>query len=94
MKPDQSDAAGRSFVPRTREVLAATKLLEPGQRDRLQMTAPTAEGDYEYVCTYPGHWEMMWGNLVVTRDVDGYLQAHPDAAPPQPTAGAHAQHGK
>jgi len=93
MKPDQADAAGRAFVPRVREVVAATPLLEPGQKYRLQMTAPNAQGDYEYVCTYPGHWEMMWGKLVVTKDVDAYLQAHPDAGPAQ-TAGAHQHHEK
>jgi glucose/arabinose dehydrogenase/azurin len=93
MKPDQADAAGRAFVPRVKEVVAATPLLEPGQKHRLQMTAPAAEGDYEYVCTYPGHWEMMWGKLVVTKDVDAYLQAHPDAGPAQ-TAAGHAHHGQ
>lgn len=92
MKPDQSDAAGRAFVPRTREVVAATRMLEPGQRVRLQMTAPAAEGVYEYVCTYPGHWEMMWGKLVVTRDVDGYLQSNPETGAAQGTSG-HQRHG-
>ena len=59
------------------------------------VVAPGREGDYEYVCTYPGHWEMMWGTLVVTRDVDAYLQKHP-VAKPQPTSGTHEHggHGK
>jgi azurin len=91
MKPDQADAAGRSFVPRTKDVVAATPLLEPGQKHRLQMTAPAAQGDYDYLCTYPGHWEMMWGKLIVTKDVDAYLQAHPEA-PTGASAGAHASH--
>ena len=95
MKPDQADAAGRAFVPRTKEVVAATPLLEPGQKHRLQMTAPAAEGEYEYVCTYPGHWEMMWGKLVVTKDVDAYLQAHPDSGPAAGgTAERHAHYLK
>jgi azurin len=93
MKPDQADAQGRQFIPRTREVIAGTKMLEPGQRYRLQMTAPMAEGEYEYVCTYPGHWEMMWGKLIVTKDVDAYLQSHPENAQAQAAApGAQAQH--
>ena len=54
---------------------------------------PATEGEYEYVCTFPGHWAIMWGKLIVTKDVDAYLQAHPvaDAVP----AGApvdHSQH--
>ena len=93
MKPDQADAAGRAFVPRTRDVVAATPLLEPGQKHRLQMSAPAAVGDYEYVCTYPGHWEMMWGKLVVTKDVDAYLQANPETVSPSTNA-AHAHHAQ
>jgi hypothetical protein len=38
---------------------------------------------------------MMWGRLVVTKDVDAYLQKNPNAAP-IPAAGSHdhAGHGK
>jgi azurin len=95
MRPDQLDRDGRAFVPRGREILGATKLLEPGQRETLKMTAPSREGSYEYLCSYPGHWEMMWGTLVVTRDVDQYLQKNPQ--PPEGGAGGgneHAGHGK
>ena len=95
MRPDQVDGEGRAFVPRGREILGATKLLEPGGRATLKLVAPRREGDYEYVCTYPGHWEMMWGRLVVTNDVDAYLRKNPDAAPIPAAAGhEHAGHGK
>jgi hypothetical protein len=69
-------------------------LLEAGQKQNLTIMAPVAPGDYEYVCTFPGHWETMWGRLVVTKDVDAYLQEHPDSA--LPSAGAaspHVHHG-
>ncbi len=79
MKPDQFDNRGRSYVPSHGDVLAGTRLLEAGQRQTLRVTAPTAPGEYEYVCTFPGHWTLMWGTLVVTPDVDGYLAAHPVA---------------
>jgi azurin len=88
MRPDQLDREGRAFLPRGREILGGTKLLEPGQRATLKMVAPRQEGDYDYLCTYPGHWEMMWGTLVVTKDVDAYLQSHPDA-PQHAPAGNH-----
>ncbi len=76
-RPDQLDKEGRAYVPpaRDRRVLAATKLVEPGQKETLKLTAPAKEGEYEYVCTFPGHWMIMWGKLVVTKDVDAYLQA-------------------
>ena len=40
-------------------------------------SAPKEEGEYEYVCTLPGHYVLMWGKLIVTKDVDAYLAAHP-----------------
>jgi lysophospholipase L1-like esterase/glucose/arabinose dehydrogenase/azurin len=83
MRPDQFDSQGRAFIPRTSNIIAATKLVEPGQREALKLTAPAKEGDYEYLCTYPGHWESMWGQLVVTKNVDAYLEAHPDAQLPK-----------
>jgi hypothetical protein len=90
MRPDELDSAGRAYVPKSRDIIAATKLIEPGQKAALKVNAPAKEGDYDYVCTYPGHWELMWGRLVVTKDVDAYLQAHPDSA--LPNTGAKAMH--
>lgn len=95
MTPDQLDSKGRAFVPKSSDILAATKLLEAGQKETLKLTAPEAEGDYEYVCTYPGHWMVMWGQLIVTKDVDAYLLAHPEAKLPAPAATEHPhEHGK
>lgn len=68
MKPDELDSQGRAFIPKSDKVLGATRMINPGKSERLQMTAPTAEGQYDYVCTFPGHWTIMWGTLVVTRD--------------------------
>ncbi|HEY1172811.1 MAG TPA: PVC-type heme-binding CxxCH protein [Verrucomicrobiae bacterium] len=94
MMPDQLDSQGRPFVPKGGDVLAATKLLEPGMRETLKMTAPTQEGVYEYVCTYPGHWMIMWGQLVVTKDVDGYLQANPQVKLSASAEGEGHEHHK
>jgi len=79
MKPDELDARGRAYIPNTLDVLSATKLLEAGQRTKLSLTAPNEKGTYEYVCTYPNHWMVMWGQLIVTDDVDAYLAANPQA---------------
>ena len=77
--PPAVDEHGRAYVPKTPKVLAATKMLEPDQRETLKMTAPTVPADYDYVCTFPGHWTIMNGLLVVTRDIEGYLRDHPNA---------------
>ena len=31
----------------------------------MKLIAPKKEGEYEYFCTYPNHWEMMWGRMIV-----------------------------
>jgi azurin len=80
MRPEEADPMGRQYVPNDPGVIAATKMLESGGKHTIKMTAPNAEGDYEYVCTYPDHWRVMWGRLVVTKDIDGYLLANPDTA--------------
>ena len=82
LKPDELDGEGRAFVPSSPDILAATRLLVSGQRETLKLTAPTTEGDHEYFCSYPGHYQVMRGLLVVTRDVDAYLQAHPESPVP------------
>jgi azurin len=78
MLPTALDREGRAFIPSSDDIIAATKLVEPGDKAKLNVIAPNQEGDYEYVCTFPGHWMIMWGKLAVVKDVDAYLQAHPD----------------
>jgi azurin len=70
MTPDKLDKQGRAYIPASHEksVIAATKLLEPGQRETLKVKAPNKPGDYEFVCTFPGHALIMWGTLSVTKD--------------------------
>ena len=79
--PDKLDGKGRAYVPeKDPRVIAASKLLEAGQKETLDVTAPDKEGSYEFVCTFPGHWAIMHGKLIVTKNVDAYLQANPEAA--------------
>ncbi|HYR58620.1 MAG TPA: plastocyanin/azurin family copper-binding protein, partial [Chthoniobacteraceae bacterium] len=80
MNPGALDKEGRAYIPQDgkrmdKRVLEASKLIEPGQKDTIKLSAPKREGEYEYVCTFPGHWPIMWGKLVVVKDVDAYLQA-------------------
>lgn len=47
------------------DVLAHTKLLGPGESESISFTAPKIAGEYEYVCTFPGHFAMMRGSMEV-----------------------------
>ena len=60
----------RRLAPVVREssdVVAATKLLENGQSETIRIgpNAIREEGLYEYVCTFPGHWMVMNGQMIV-----------------------------
>jgi uncharacterized protein len=59
-------AMARQYVPETPNVLASTPLVNPGETHDLRFTAPSTPGRYPYVCTFPGHWRMMQGTLIVT----------------------------
>jgi azurin len=47
-------------------ILAATKLLGPKERDTVTFTAPVKPGRYEFLCSFPGHYQVgMRGVLIV-----------------------------
>jgi azurin len=73
MSPTKLDKKGRAYVPASDKILEASQIIEPGQKQTLKFNAPEKPGEYEYVCTFPGHWMIMWGKMVVTPDVDKYL---------------------
>ena len=81
----QPDAQGRLYIPDSPKILHATKLVDPGQQAKLSFTAPETPGDYQFVCTFPGHWRRMSGTLAVVPDVEAYLVSHPASAQPKVT---------
>jgi azurin len=85
----EPDRRGRAYVPRNRGILAATRMLEPGEKETIKLNAPDEPGDYEYVCTYPEHWKVMYGRLIVVRDLDAYLESAANAPvdAPRPASG-------
>ena len=66
------DAESRNFIPGSRNILAASSLLQPGESDSVFFAVPTEPGVYPYVCTYPGHWRRMYGAMYVVADLDAY----------------------
>ncbi|MEO2018162.1 MAG: PVC-type heme-binding CxxCH protein [Fuerstiella sp.] len=66
------DAEARNFIPRSKKILAASRLLQPGQSDSVFFAVPTEPGVYPYVCTYPGHWRRMYGAMYVVADLEAY----------------------
>ena len=52
------------YVPKNENVIAASDLAMPGETVVLEFEAPS-KGNYEYLCTYPGHGEIMRGYFFV-----------------------------
>jgi putative heme-binding domain-containing protein len=69
----EAGAAERQYVPDSRKILHASRLLPPRDAQKLSFTAPKQPGIYPYVCTYPGHWRRMFGAMFVVPDLDEYL---------------------
>ena len=54
-----------AFVPKSKEILWASKLIDHKQEDIIEFKAPSKPGDYQYVCTFPGHHFVMRGLMKV-----------------------------
>ncbi len=59
------EAVARHYVPQTDDVLAYVDIVQPGERQTIHICAPKEPGRYPYLCTFPGHWKLMNGILVV-----------------------------
>ncbi len=58
-------AAARQYIPVTPDVLAFTDIVAPGGSFTIHFNAPAAPGDYPFICTFPGHWQIMQGIVKV-----------------------------
>src|SRR5690349_11277760 len=68
-----------NFIPKSDDVLFSLPIISPGQTSTITFKAPQKEGVYPYVCTYPGHGFVMFGEMHVTDKADA---APVEAAPP------------
>lgn len=57
----------KQAVPDSEDILFHSKLIQAGEEDTMEFTAPEEEGDYPYICTYPGHWAIMHGVMKVAK---------------------------
>jgi azurin len=61
------DGFEKNFVPASPDVLFATPLVNPGKSFRLTFNAPAKPGEYPFLCSFPGHWRVMQGVLIVVK---------------------------
>ena len=55
----------KHYVPDSVDVVAYTDMVPPQGEFTIHLTAPSEKGDYPYLCTFPGHWMVMNGVMVV-----------------------------
>jgi azurin len=67
-----TDPNAKPYVPDSPQVLTATRLLNWGETERLNFTAPKQPGEYVFVCTFPGHWVRMYGVMLVVDKVEAW----------------------
>ena len=58
-------AADKHYVPDIPEVIGFTFMVMPNGSHNLYFKAPERKGTYPYLCTFPGHWQIMKGDLIV-----------------------------
>ncbi len=60
----RKDGFQKNFIPDLPEVLFATPLVEPKKSFDLEIQVP-GPGQYQFICSFPGHWNMMKGIVKV-----------------------------
>jgi plastocyanin len=65
MAKDPKAAQKGQFVPKSKKVIQATRMVAPLSAETLRFVAPRKKGEYPYLCTFPGHWVVMKGVMVV-----------------------------
>lgn len=53
------------YVPETDDVLHYSPMLYTRSVYEMNITAPAESGIYPYMCTFPGHWAVMKGTLII-----------------------------
>ncbi|MDP5006345.1 MAG: GDSL-type esterase/lipase family protein [Verrucomicrobiales bacterium] len=59
------DGLAKGFIPESEKILHHTKMLDHGKSETLRFEAPKTPGTYPYLCTFPGHWILMKGEMIV-----------------------------
>ncbi|MEM9675424.1 MAG: azurin [Bacteroidota bacterium] len=59
------DARENEYIPAgSEQVIVHTKLIGGGESDTITFEAPSP-GTYDYICSFPGHYALMQGKLIV-----------------------------
>ena len=57
--------ASMNFTPKSEKILQASQMLKQGESQTLRFHAPATPGRYPYICSFPGHFLVMKGVMIV-----------------------------
>ena len=61
------EGSQKNYIPDSDKVLFHTNILSPETSETIYFEVPTEPGDYDYVCTFPGHAYVMQGVMRVVQ---------------------------
>lgn len=59
------NAFARHYIPESDDVLFYTDVVGAGESQTVFVNAPAEPGRYPFLCTFPGHWMVMNGEMIV-----------------------------
>lgn len=100
-----ADGFAKHWIPKHPDLLFASKMADPHSSSTLYFTAPKRTGKYPYVCTLPGHAQVMRGTMIVSKEINplseltftlfkGSWKKIPDWNKIEPSATDHVPSGK
>ena len=100
-----AEGFAKHWIPDHPDLLFSTKMADPHSSATLYFTAPKKTGKYPYVCTLPGHAQVMRGTMIVSKEVNplseltftsfkGSWKKIPDWNKIEPTGTDHVPSGK
>ena len=59
------DAVARNYIPKSEDVLFYCDVVPPHEEFSIYFQAPAKPGRYPFLCSFPGHWMVMNGQMTV-----------------------------
>lgn len=60
-----ADGFKKAFIPESNNILHSSRMLERRETQIIEFTAPSKPGKYPFICTFPGHAQLMRGYIEV-----------------------------
>jgi azurin len=78
--PPPTEDSKKAYIPDSPQVIDAVSMVQQDNSATMTLTAPKTPGEYDFVCTFPGHSARMYGVMLVVPDLDAW-----DLNPKPPT---------